>query len=261
MGSVRLSLIALGVVLLVGCGGTPNAQATQTRTNEIVELTVSARLLPTANAAIPPTPIPTPDTPNGAATMTAVRVTTGGVPVPAPSVTLPPVSSTPPPSRGCPPLINSSWVAYSQTVRVRFFAPPSLVESPEFNSDYRYSLASPSNVYDFETLDIYRFVGNRGGDFARTWQSEMDAFGRGRNVGALRVTSGPRQQQVASYQGNVGQFHYDQLDNDLEISGSLWVGQVGGDEAMIIYRCTPEREVNLDAEFAQVLATIDFAAR
>jgi len=41
----------------------------------------------------------------------------------------------------------------------------------------------------------------------------------------------------------------------------MWVGQVGGDEAVIIYRCTPEREPLLHQEFAQVIATIDFGAR
>lgn len=58
----------------------------------------------------------------------------------------------------------------------------------------------------------------------------------------------------------MGQFHYYQYDNGLQISGTMWVGQVGGDEAVIIYRCTPDREGALDGEFGQVVATIDFGA-
>ncbi len=158
-------------------------------------------------------------------------------------------------------LIAESWVAFSPARRVRFFAPPSLVEAPEFNNDHRYSLGSPSNVYDFEALDVYRFVGNRGGDFARTWVSEEETLGKGTNVYGLMTTSGPRTQQVGAFQGNVGQFNYVQADNQLRISGTMWVGQVGGDEVMIVYRCTPARESQLDTELAQVLATIDFNAR
>jgi hypothetical protein len=48
-------LWALSLALLAGCGGV-NAPATQTRTAEIVDLTVAARTLPTQNAAVPPPP-------------------------------------------------------------------------------------------------------------------------------------------------------------------------------------------------------------
>jgi hypothetical protein len=231
---------------------TTNAPATQTRTAEIVELTVAARTLPTQNAAVPPTPVPTP----------------------APAVTLPPLLSpvpqiptaVPTPVAGYDPTaldpnLPGSWVAYSPTLRVRFFAPPSLVEAPDFNTSQRYSLSSPSNVYDFEALDIFRFVGNRGGDFASTWSKEIDSYKNAPNHYAFYVTSGPRQQQVGAFQGNAGQFNYLQTDNELQISGTMWVGQVGGDEVVIVYRCAPDRERLLDEEFAQIIRTIDFNAR
>ena len=73
-------------------------------------------------------------------------------------------------------------------------------------------------------------------------------------------TSGPRLQQVAAYQGNIGQFNYRQTSNDLPISGTIWVGQVGNDEVIVVYRGAPERETLLDSELAQVFATIDFNA-
>lgn len=160
-----------------------------------------------------------------------------------------------------PALLSNSWVAFSPAIHVRFFAPPSLVDTPEFNNDHRYSLGSPSNVYDFEALDVYRYAGFRGGDFSQTWDTEFERFGKSSNVSVPAKTSGPRLQQVGAYQGNIGQFHYLQTDNNLQISGTIWVGQAGNDEIVIIYRCTPEREVNLDQEMAQVMMTMDFDAR
>jgi hypothetical protein len=123
------------------------------------------------------------------------------------------------------------------------------------------SLASPSNIYDFEALDIERFIGARGGDFASTWTAVMDTFRKGDNVGFVSVTADPRPQHVGAYQGNIGQFHYEQNNNQLQISGTMWVGQVGGDEVVIIYRCSPARERLLDQAFAQVIHTIDFNTR
>jgi hypothetical protein len=161
-----------------------------------------------------------------------------------------------------PMLIPNSWVAYSPAISTRFFAPPSLVDDPDLSNSRRYALSSPSNVFDFEALDVYRFVGDRGGDFAKTWQSEMDAFNKGNSeVQFLSITTGPHQQQVAAYQGNIGQFNYSQASNQLGIDGTIWVGQVGGDEVVIIYRCAADRAAILDGEFAQVIATIDFNAR
>lgn len=246
----------------VACGA-PDTQATATRTAEIVELTVAARTLPTQNAAVPPTPIP-------AATPvpTSVSLSPPIIASVNPPVALrTPISLNTPDPYGYsapaphPDLINGSWVAYSPAIRTRFFAPPSLVEDPEFSSDHRYSLSSPSNVFDFEALDIYRFVGTRGGDFSLTWQQEIGAYNRANTATQLfNVTSGPRQQQIGAYQGNIGQFNYIQMNNALEIDGTMWVGQVGGDEVVMIYRCAAERAAILDTEIAQVMATIDFNA-
>jgi hypothetical protein len=262
---MRRVWLLVGIFALSACAGAPNTQATQTRTSEIVELTVAARTLPTANAAIPPTPVPTTIVPTTStrvalptmlpnASATALWATISAAPVSPSNDSL--IFGNVEPS-----LINGSWVAFSPAIHVRFFAPPSLVETPEFSNDHRYSLGSPSNVYDFEALDIYRYVGNHGGDFARTWGAEFEQFGKSSNVSAPLKTSGPRQQQIAAYQGNVGQFHYLQTDNNLQISGTMWVGQAGNDEMVIIYRCSPEREGDLDQEMAQVFATIDFDAR
>lgn len=58
---MRRWLWGCAVLLLVGCGGHEiNSPATQTRTSEVVALTVAAFMLPTQNAAVPPTPVPTP---------------------------------------------------------------------------------------------------------------------------------------------------------------------------------------------------------
>ncbi len=158
-------------------------------------------------------------------------------------------------------VIVGSWVADSPTLHVRFFAPPSLAEDPEHTSGSHYALASPSNIYDFEALTIYRFPGVRGGDTPTTFSRDVEAISKNPDFYYWAVTSGPRPQRVGTYQGNVGQFHYNQTTNDLQISGTVWVGQVGGDEVIILYRCAPERESQLDSEFAQIIATIDFNAR
>lgn len=295
------AVVVLG--LLIGCGASPNDPAIQTRTADAVELTVAARTLPTANAAIPPTPVPATATPRVEAPTAPPFVTaTSGpprnliatetvrpVPTPIPPIPIPFVSTPPaiprvdpptfPPSfsathaalgteisapfstRTKPAILAGSWVAFSSAIHVRFFAPPTLIEAPEFTSGERYSLASPSNIYDFEALDVYRFVGATGGNFAQVWERELANRAKSPSVTNLTKSSGPRQQQVGAYQGNVGQFHYDQTSNGLPVSGTMWVGQVGGDEVMVVYRCAPAREQMLDQEFAQILATIDFLAR
>lgn len=208
----RWGWLVIGV-LLVGCAGSPDTQATQTRTAEIATNTVLAGVLPTQNALVPPTPVPTTGAPRagtdtqgpiypstvapGAPSVQQVRLTQ--VASIRPVTLVPPVNisatavSLRPPHPASPP-ISGSWVASSSVIHVRFFAPPSLVENPEINSAHRYSLSSPSNIYDFEALDVYRFPGARGGDFASTWQSEMGTYGNGDNIGTLTVTSGPRQQ-------------------------------------------------------------------
>ncbi len=248
-------LLLLLPLVLVACGGA-NVPATETRTAEIVELTVQARLLPTQNAAVPPTPVPTPvapSLPSSTPVPPAASIASTGTPDP--------FGYSAPVGYDSPQLIAGSWVAYASNLHIRFFAPPSLVEDPGHSTAKRYALVSPSNVYDFEALDIYRFVGNRGGEFALTWEHEFDAYAQGTDLRAMERTSGPLQQQVGAYQGNKGQFNYVQTSNDLPISGTMWVGQVGNDEMIIVYRCSPEREALLDRELAQVFATIDFNAQ
>jgi hypothetical protein len=211
----------------------------------------------------------------------AAVTTTAPVVAPAPVATTAPIATTAPfatiRNRDCPDDTwdawlkcdttghgiqpsSGSWVAFSPALHVRFSAPPSLVEDPEYTGKDRYALRSRSNVYDFEALAIYRFAGNRGGESASTWTHESEAFAGAANISGFTVTSGPRQQQVSGYQGNVGQFHYRQFDSGLPVSGTMWVGEVGGDELVIVYRCAPERERQLDDEFAQVIRTIDFSA-
>ncbi len=247
------------VSLLVGCG-IPDAQATQTRTAEIVELTVSARMLPTANPiAVAPTPAPiavpvTPATatPNGIATLTAFPQ------VRPPSPTLVMTFNPDPPQMF---LISGSWVAENWDVRVRFFAPPSLVPLPEYSTKGRFALGSPSNIYDFEALDIWRLVGATGGQFEQTWAREVDNERKSQGRRDFWITSAARPQQVGPYVGYIGQFNYLQASNDLRISGTMWVGQVGKDVVIVTYRCTPDRERNLDEELEQVFRTIDFNPR
>ena len=60
---MRWFCFAFVATFLVACGNTPNTQATQTRTSEVIELTVVTRLLSTQAAPVaPPTPVPIPPT-------------------------------------------------------------------------------------------------------------------------------------------------------------------------------------------------------
>ncbi len=124
---------------------------------------VAARTLPTANAAIPPTPVPTMPSAFLATAPSRAIVVTNTAPSASATALWETVNAVPTscPNNGfCygavdtqPRLLANSWVAFSPAIHVRFFAPPSLVDTPEFNNDHRYSLGSPSNVYDFEALE------------------------------------------------------------------------------------------------------------
>jgi len=201
-------------------------------------VTVTARVLPTAVPSATSIPPPPPT----------------NIPHPAPVA-----APNPTPHNSAGPMIYNSWVAYSPDIHVRFFAPPSLIEMPgEGHGESYFVLYSPSDAYDFEGLAIYRFRGHRGGEAAATWKGELDA-----NLRALKginysVTFGPSPQQIGDFLGQRGQFNYEQEANGKRVSGTLWVGQVGGDVMEIIYRCDPAREAHLDWEMTQIMNTIDF---
>jgi hypothetical protein len=124
----------------------------------------------------------------------------------------------------------------------------------------RQSLGSPLSGPEFEALDIYRNLDTPGSDIMNAWNGELNTFGRADNVTQLTVTSGPRPQQAAGFNGVIGQYHYIQSGNGVQIDGTLWVGQVNGDRVVMNFRCDPREDARLDAAVAQVLATIDFNA-
>lgn len=154
-----------------------------------------------------------------------------------------------------------SWIAYKPSIAIRFYAMPNWVEHEEFSSAERLSLGSPSSDYSFEAVDIYRFRGVGNSADSRAWQAEYDSYTRRTGLYNPSMTSAPRLQKAAQYGGNIGQFHYYQASNDLQIDVTMWVGQVDGDRVVMIFRCEPARDVELDKGVAQVLATIDFNAR
>lgn len=157
--------------------------------------------------------------------------------------------------------LPGSWVASAPNITVRFYAVPEWEEKPEFTDAGRLSLGSASDSIDFEAFDLYRFQGISGSSTATAWQSEYAAYTGRSALYNLVITSEPRPQKAAGYDGTIGQFHYLQVSNDAQIDVTMWVGQVKGDRVVMVFRCEPSRDVNLDQAVTQVLATIDFNAR
>lgn len=154
-----------------------------------------------------------------------------------------------------------SWVAYQPDIAIRFYAMPWWVEQPQYSGPDRLSLGSSSTAEDFEAVDIYRFRGVGNSADPRAWQAEYDGYTQRSAVANPAITSSPRPQKAAGYDGYIGQYHYFQSSNDLQIDVTMWVGQVNGDSVVMIFRCEPARDADLDRGVAEVLATIDFNAR
>lgn len=158
-------------------------------------------------------------------------------------------------------LIKDSWVADAPELRVRFFAPPSLIEMPgKSHTETSFVLFSPSDSYNFESLSIFRLRGHRGGETDVTWKGELDATLRLLGATDYSLTFGPSPQLIGPFLGQRGQFNYAQASNGLRLSGTMWVGQVGEDVVEIVYRAEPPREAMVDRAMAQIMATIDFDA-
>jgi hypothetical protein len=124
-----------------------------------------------------------------------------------------------------------------------------------------FSLYSPSDAYNFESLTISRFCNHRGGENAVTWKGELDADLRALKAINYSVTFGPEPQRIGDVLGQRGQFNYEQSSNGLRMSGTLRVGQEGSDVVEILYRCEPSRESWLDHEMTQIMDMIDFNVR
>lgn len=239
--------LLLMLMTLVGCGGASTfTPATQTRTAQSAEQTVTALAPPTATAVTrAPTatraPIPTVN----AAVSTEIAQ-------PWPSPPMPSTSAT-------ANLVLGSWPAFSPDVHVRFFAPPSLIPSRDAAVPNRFALSgSPNNAY--EALEIWRYPNQQGGASLDRWNTEVLNQLSVPMRAAFTLTSGPRPQHIGEYVGMYGQFNYQQTDTNSRVSGTMWVGQVGNDVAIIIYRCAPQREVFVDVAFEQIMRTLDFNA-
>jgi hypothetical protein len=75
------------------------------------------------------------------------------------------------------------------------------------------------------------------------------------------VTFGPGPQRIGEYLGQRGLFNYAHPDNGVRISGTMWVGQVGGDVLVIVHSGEPSEEWYIDRGMTQIMDTIDFNAR
>jgi hypothetical protein len=238
--------LLLMLLTLVGCGGTSTfTPATQTRTAQSAEQTVAALSPPTAATTRAPTPTRAP-------IPTVNTVVSTAIAQPWPSPPLPSTSAT-------ANLVLGSWPAFSPDVHVRFFAPPSLIPSRDPAVANRFALSgSPNNAY--EALEIWRYPNQQGGASLGRWNTEVVNQQSVPMRAAFTLTSGPRPQHIGEYIGMLGQFNYQRTDTSSRVSGTMWVGQVGDDVVIVIYRCAPQREVFVDVAFEQIMRTPDFNA-
>jgi hypothetical protein len=181
-----------------------------------------------------------------------------------PAATTPPstatigtVSQTPTPQPG-------SFLAFCPAIHVRFLAPPHVMQDSTSCEAKSYFLAT--NIADstvVEFLSVFRYAGDARGASAEGWQNILDAFR------AIDATSGdtawsavatPTPQIVQGHPGFVGQFARTDKGG-VRYSGTLWAGAVGEDTIVILDQGSPQRQVILDADFAQVLRTMEMDAQ
>jgi hypothetical protein len=143
---------------------------------------------------------------------------------------------------------------------VRFYAVSWWEEEPALSGAGRYSLGSAPGSGNYDTFDLYRFPGISGSSTATAWQAQYVEYTGHLSSYAPVMTSEPRPQKAAGYDGMIGQFHYSQVGNGSQTDVTMWVGQVNGDRVVMIFQCDPARDQFLDQAASQVLATIDFNA-
>ncbi len=171
-----------------------------------------------------------------------------------------------PPSAYVP--LAGSYVAVAPDLHVRFFGMPWWDDLPVPPQAMRYSAGTvPQGAGD--RLDMLRVPGGAPVT-AAVWQREYDAYTHRSSVGSsgplnpaavtdTTVTGRPHPQKAAGYDGYIGQFHY--TANGAErIDATLWVGQVGCDQVVMVFAGMPARDGQIDQAVAQVLGTIDFNA-
>jgi hypothetical protein len=166
--------------------------------------------------------------------------------------------------------LDGSWVASATNLHIRFFGMPWWDDLPTVSQGTRYSVGTvPDGAGD--RLDVIRVPGRGGPATATVWQAEFDAYTHRSSTGessslnpatvtSAAVTSRPRPQAVAGYDGYIGQFHFREGDAT-QIDATMWVGQVGCDRVVMVFAGLPTRDRQIDQAVAQVLGTIDFNAR
>ncbi len=157
--------------------------------------------------------------------------------------------------------IGGSWVASAPTMSVRFFAMPWWVVQPDASSADHLALGLADGNVGFESFDIYRYRAMQGSDQSTAWQAEFQANVAFSSGTSALVTRQPQSQLAGPNRGNLGQYHYVEGGTGRQIDATLWVGQVGLDRVVMLFRGTPDRDPQIDQAVTQVLATVDFNAR
>ena len=166
---------------------------------------------------------------------------------------------------------NDSWVAYSPSLHIRFYAPPWWDEKPAQSRGIRYTVGTAPGAADLDQLDIIRAPGSGGSASVAVWQEAVDGYTHQSaaspvstidtaTIGEVTRTSRPRPQKAAGYDGYIGQVQFTE-NGARRVDATVWVGQVGCDRVVMVFAGTPTRSAQIAAAVAQVLATIDFSAR
>ncbi len=157
--------------------------------------------------------------------------------------------------------LDGSWVANAPTISVRFFAMPWWAARLNASDADHFALSLADGNVGFESFDIFRYRNKQGSDQPTAWQSEFQgnvAFSSGN---APVVTRKPQPQLAGLNQGQLGQYYYVERATGRQMDVTLWVGQVGSDRVVMVFRGTPDRDRQIDQAVTQVLATMDFAAK
>lgn len=157
-----------------------------------------------------------------------------------------------------------SFTAFCPAIRVRFLAPPRVMNDP--NACQRDNLFLSTNITyaaGVEYLTIFRYTGDARGATADGWQQIEDAIHATDTASgdtAWSATAPPMPRTAQGSPGFIGQF----LRTDkgsTRYTGTLWAGAVGGDTIVVLGQASADQQATLDGDIAQVLQTIDMNAQ
>jgi hypothetical protein len=178
----------------------------------------------------------------------------------APSAVSQPSAAAGTPSAGQP----GSFVAFCPAIRVRFMAPPGLMQAPSMCQGNSLFLIPNVIATTVEFLTIFRYANDARGQSAAGWADVLEGFHSTDTASgdvAWSADSQPTGQATAQgAAGYIGQFTRTDKGGK-RYAGTLWTGAAGADTVAILLQGSSDQRAMLDADMAQVLRTIDLDAQ